>query len=577
MVTSVQNKLSNSVLSSYSYSYFLDGNQKSKTDHNNLTTTYQYDNLGRLISEAEGNILFKEYSYDQYSNRSSLTVSGSENYAVDYVYDLNNRLTLEEKIEGSTYTTSSYFYDHNGNLFSKTSETLAPSSSSSSVSFEGTGTEFYSYNSFNQLIRINIDNDLISYDYRPDGLRYSKTIDNDTITHLWNGSSMVADIFNDQGSITYLRGIGLISFNDGADTTFYLFNAHGDVIQLTDDLGTLTRSYDYDSFGIEKNPDPQDLNFFRYSGYYFDLETGTYYLQARYYDPSLGRFLAEDPAFDGLNWYTYCANSPLLYVDPSGTVFWFVPILIAFAIGAVVGVGVVYVSDVIDNISNGETGWDILKPTSSWETYTGAALGGGVAGVVTMFAGPIVGGAVFGGVSTLAGQSLEKFTGTNDRPWEEILFDTVVNTTIGAVTVGAGKILGQTAAKFISKIGSKTPVKTTAVKGPGGGGSSFTAIKEGEFSISNWNQYPSNLPKPNGPFRLIEGIEYNMARSTANNANQTLHRTNPLLKGLHIHEIHPVKFGGSPTDINNKIFLSPTEHFKATAWWNKIRNQINRK
>ena len=151
MVTSVQNKLSNSVLSSYSYSYFLDGNQKSKTDHNNLTTTYQYDNLGRLISEAEGNILFKEYSYDQYSNRSSLTVSGSENYAVDYVYDLNNRLTLEEKIEGSTYTTSYYFYDPNGNLFSKTTDTLEPSSSSPSISFEGTGTEFYSYNSFNHL------------------------------------------------------------------------------------------------------------------------------------------------------------------------------------------------------------------------------------------------------------------------------------------------------------------------------------------------------------------------------------------------------------------------------------------
>ncbi len=63
-----------------------------------------------------------------------------------------------------------------------------------------------------------------------------------------------------------------------------------------------------------------DANPFRYSGEYFDAETGDYYLRARYYNPRLGRFLTEDPAHDGNNWYVYCNNNPVKYVDPSGKI-----------------------------------------------------------------------------------------------------------------------------------------------------------------------------------------------------------------------------------------------------------------
>jgi len=61
-----------------------------------------------------------------------------------------------------------------------------------------------------------------------------------------------------------------------------------------------------------------DVNPFRYCGEYWDRETGTYYLRARYYEPGTGRFLSEDSAHDGLNYYTYCYNNPGSYVDPSG-------------------------------------------------------------------------------------------------------------------------------------------------------------------------------------------------------------------------------------------------------------------
>ena len=66
------------------------------------------------------------------------------------------------------------------------------------------------------------------------------------------------------------------------------------------------------------DPHNGDDNPFRYSGEYYDEETGFIYLRARYYDPTIGRFISEDPIRDGLNWYAYCNNNPVMYVDPSG-------------------------------------------------------------------------------------------------------------------------------------------------------------------------------------------------------------------------------------------------------------------
>lgn len=63
-----------------------------------------------------------------------------------------------------------------------------------------------------------------------------------------------------------------------------------------------------------------DTNPFRYCGEYFDEETGFVYLRARYYSPDIGRFVSEDPIKDGNNWYVYCGNNPLCFLDPTGMV-----------------------------------------------------------------------------------------------------------------------------------------------------------------------------------------------------------------------------------------------------------------
>ena len=91
-----------------------------------------------------------------------------------------------------------------------------------------------------------------------------------------------------------------------------MFNAHGDVVQAGN------TQYHYDAFGNERDTNPTDTNVFRYCGEYWDKETTAYYLRARYYAPRTGRFITEDPICDGLNWYTYAGNNPVMFVDPTG-------------------------------------------------------------------------------------------------------------------------------------------------------------------------------------------------------------------------------------------------------------------
>jgi hypothetical protein len=75
---------------------------------------------------------------------------------------------------------------------------------------------------------------------------------------------------------------------------------------------------------------------------------------------------------------------------------------------------------------------------------------------------------------------------------------------------------------------------------------------------------------------LLEGDEYATARAAANQANRAMHAADPTLDGLQIHEIQPVKFGGSPTDPLNKIPLTPAVHARATTWWNQLQRGLTK-
>lgn len=104
-------------------------------------------------------------------------------------------------------------------------------------------------------------------------------------------------------------------------------------------------------------------------------------------------------------------------------------------------------------------------------------------------------------------------------------------------------------------------------------GGIYNSVKKYKlFSRVDWSSYPEGAPKPKGFYRILEGEEYDTARKLANSVNNGLHRSNPSLAGLDIHEIHPVKFGGSPSDTMNKLFLTRKEHNEFSAFWRMLQN-----
>ena len=171
----------------------------------------------------------------------------------------------------------------------------------------------------------------ISYEYNADGLRTEKTVNGKTTKYYYEGSKLLGE---------QKEGVNLYYFYDSDgqmmglrynDVNYYpIRNLQGDVVALTDYNGSKVVEYVYDSWGKVENVTGslKDTlgkdNPIRYRGYYYDEETGLYYLQSRYYDPATCRFVNADNITDsgaGLlanNLFAYVANNPINYGDPTG-------------------------------------------------------------------------------------------------------------------------------------------------------------------------------------------------------------------------------------------------------------------
>jgi RHS repeat-associated protein len=167
----------------------------------------------------------------------------------------------------------------------------------------------------------------VSFTYDAEGLRTSRTVNGEKTIFIWDGDQLVMEL-SGSGKVQkrYIRGNDLVYADKGKDTKkqYYVTDPHGNVVQLTNESGKVTKTYEYDSFGNEVNLDKQDDNPFRYCGEYYDKETEEVYLRARYYQPAVGRFLTRD-TYTGeedqplsLHLYTYCANDGVNAWDPSG-------------------------------------------------------------------------------------------------------------------------------------------------------------------------------------------------------------------------------------------------------------------
>ena len=183
------------------------------------------------------------------------------------------------------------------------------------------------YNALNQLTQTLTKNYKVSFTYDAEGLRTSKTVNGEKTVFVWDRDQLVMEL-SEGGKVQkrYIRGNDLVYADEGTDTEkqYYVANPHGNVVQLTDENGAVIKTYEYDSFGNEVNPDRKDDNPFRYCGEYYDKETEEVYLRARYYQSAVGRFLTRD-TYTGeedeslsLHLYTYCENDGVNSVDPSG-------------------------------------------------------------------------------------------------------------------------------------------------------------------------------------------------------------------------------------------------------------------
>jgi hypothetical protein len=145
-----------------------------------------------------------------------------------------------------------------------------------------------------------------------------------------------------------------------------------------------------------------------------------------------------------------------------------------------------------------------------------------------------------------------------------VLGDAVKGAKIAA-TAGTAAV----AASKLSKVTNAAPKLTGEVA---------DEFAEGSFSITElgWRGYPEGVPRPQGPFRILEGAEYDAARKAANQANQAIRSADrQSLAGQHIHEIQPIKFGGSPIDPANKIPLPIDLHVtEVTPWWTRLLRSL---
>ena len=181
----------------------------------------------------------------------------------------------------------------------------------------GTSTaKIYKYDAFNRLVQFNEGATEATYTYGADNLRNSKTVNNIRTDFGWNGQNLASEKKNDITTAYTYDPTGIVMSNDGTDTVRFIKDPHGNVV-ATSKNDKIVDSYDYTAFGVQLNS-VETSNPFRYCGEYYDEELDSIYLRNRYYQPTTGRFINEDPIKDGLNWYSYCGGNPVMMIDPSG-------------------------------------------------------------------------------------------------------------------------------------------------------------------------------------------------------------------------------------------------------------------
>ena len=332
---------------SVSYTYDLAGRRVSMTADAAPTVRYAYNTANDITSVTQGTATAR-YGYDTIGRRAKITLPNG--VAETYRYDLASELTGMTVAKGTTSLGSlTYGYDAAGRVSSLNGSLAAvdlPAAVSTSTydaanrptTFDGAavttdaagrvtsvGSATYTWNSRGQLTGVSAGAVAASFSYDASGNRLSRTVNGAKTGYLNDGDEVVQeqDAAGTRTADT-LRGPGqdeiLARTIAGGASDAVVSDRLGSSLRLTDASGAVTTSYSYTPFGAPTATGAASSNAFQYTGLEND-GTGLQYNRARYYSPTLQRFLSEDPAGSAggdVNLYAYVGNSPLNARDPSG-------------------------------------------------------------------------------------------------------------------------------------------------------------------------------------------------------------------------------------------------------------------
>ncbi|MGH2458094.1 MAG: RHS repeat-associated core domain-containing protein, partial [Chloroflexota bacterium] len=237
-------------------------------------------------------------------------------------------------VGGSTTTT--YTYDPVGNRLTKNAtgytydradRILTAGSTSDTVNANGNltnrGTDTFAYDQANRLTGATVSGVTSTNTYDGDGKRASQTVGSTTTSYPYDVNGSLPNVLTD-GTFKYIYGLGLAyAVDSSGNVQVYHTDGLGSVRAITDGSGNLIQTDETDEFGIPTSPQGTSPQPFGYTGQQAD-GNGLVYLRARYYDPTSGRFLSQDPlrgAFadpQTLNPYAYAGNNPPTLADPTG-------------------------------------------------------------------------------------------------------------------------------------------------------------------------------------------------------------------------------------------------------------------
>ncbi|AGB40352.1 RHS repeat-associated core domain protein [Halobacteroides halobius DSM 5150] len=248
--------------------------------------------------------------------------SGEDDYyQYKYTYNKNNNQLKNYSL--SKYSHYNYTYNENGSV---TSKKLVHGKIGDNGELISAGDPLqettYKYDLRNQLRQININDHQINFKYNTKGWRIKKDNGIRTTYYLYGKGQQVLEERDRTNQLNrffiYGQNGRIASVNGEGELKYIISDQLGSTSVITDEEGNEVMRYKYSPFGnlIKSKGNTEDS--YRFTGKEFDGMTGLYYYGARYYDPTIGRFITEDPVQDGWNWYTYCRNNPLKYVDPNG-------------------------------------------------------------------------------------------------------------------------------------------------------------------------------------------------------------------------------------------------------------------